>query len=273
MVTAAAIQMDIKLEAPQSNKENILNRIAATRADLMVFPECANSGYAFSSLSEAMPYAETIPGPFTESLAEAASQKGCWLSVGLLEKQDSQLFNTAVLVGPAGELYSYRKTHLPFLGVDRFVTPGDDLPVISTSVAKFGILICYEWRFPEVARSYALKGAEVLLGMSNWPEGARVTPEKLLPARAVENRLWIVSTNRVGTERGARYVGMSAVIDPDGNSVSAAEGKEEVLLGEIDPSLSRSKRLVKQKGEYEIDLLGDRRPDLYISITGELSDA
>lgn len=272
MVTVAAIQMDIQLGNPQANKEAILKHIDTVGADLLVFPECVNSGYAFSSLAEALPAAETIPGEFTDSIAAAASEKGCWLSVGLLEKDGGRLFNTGVLIGPSGEFHSYRKTHLPFLGVDRFVTPGDDLPVFPTPFAKIGIVICYEWRFPEVARACALHGAEVLLGMSNWPEGARVTPETLLPARAVENRLWIISANRVGIERDARYVGLSAIIDPDGNRISAAEGQEEILLSEIDPLKSRSKRLVKKKGEYEIDLFGDRCPRLYGSITGELSN-
>jgi predicted amidohydrolase len=143
------------------------------------------------------------------------------------------------------------------------VTPGDAIETFKTSFARIGILICYEWRFPEVARCMALQGAEVLLGLSNWPQGARVTAEILLPARAAENRVWIVSANRVGTERGAQYVGLSTVLDPDGHGVLGPEGISHVVKGEIDPKISRTKKLIKQKGEYEIDLFGDRRPSLY----------
>ena len=263
MVTAAAVQIDVQLGNPSINKETILERIDTVEADLLVFPECANSGYLFSSKAEAIDHAERIPGPFTDALGAAASKNGCWLAVGLLERQGAGLFNTAVLVGPGGELHMYRKTHLPYLGVDRFVTPGEEHTTISTPLAKIGMLICYEWRFPEVARCQALQGAEILLGLSNWPEGARVTPERLLPARAVENRLWIVSSNRVGTEGGAKYIGMSAIIDPDGNMISAPGEHEDVVKSEVDPLLSRTKKLVRKKGEYEIDLFGDRRPHLY----------
>jgi predicted amidohydrolase len=268
MVTAAAVQIDVQLGNPSINKETILKRIDAVEADLVVFPECANSGYLFSSKAEAIDHAELIPGDFTDALGAAASKNGRWLAVGLLERLGADLFNTAVLVGPAGELHMYRKTHLPYLGVDRFVTPGEELTTISTPVAKIGMLICYDWRFPEVARCQALQGAEILLGLSNWPEGAKVTPERLLPARAVENRLWIVSSNRVGTEGGAKYIGMSAIIDPDGNMVSAPGEQEDVVKREVDPLLSRTKKLVRKKGEYEIDLLGDRRPHLYGLIPG-----
>lgn len=270
MVTAAAVQLDIALGNPAQNKAALLQRIDTVAADLLVFPECANSGYLFASKEEAMPHAEPIPGPFTEALAAAAGRTGRWLAVGLLERAGDRLYNSAVLIGPAGELHRYRKTHLPFLGVDRFVTAGDVLATLDTPFARVGMLICYEWRFPEVARCQALEGAELLLGLSNWPEGARVIPERLLPARAAENRVWIVSANRVGTERGGRYAGLSAVVAPDGAMVSATEEREEVVIGQVDAPLSRTKKLVRKKGEYEIDLFGDRRPHLYGRIAGEV---
>jgi 5-aminopentanamidase len=263
MVTAAAVQIDIQIGNPLKNKTALLQCIDKVEADLLVFPECANSGYLFNDKAEAMKHAETIPGPFTDTLMAAAVKTERWVAVGLLERQGGDLFNSALLIGPDGELHRYRKTHLPFLGVDRFVTPGDVIETFETPFARLGILICYEWRFPEVARCMVLQGAEVLLGLSNWPQGARVIAEILLPARAAENRVWIVSANRVGTERGAQYVGLSTVLDPDGHGVLGPEGIAHVAKGEIDPKISRNKKLVKQKGEYEIDLIGDRRPSLY----------
>lgn len=270
MVTAAAVQLDIQLGKPLENKSALLQRIGTVAADLLVFPECANSGYLFANKEEAMDHAEPIPGAFTDTLVSASAKTGRWLAVGILERRGTELFNSAVLIGPGGEFHRYRKTHLPFLGVDRFVTPGDALETFDTPFARIGMLICYEWRFPEVARCHALQGAEILLGLSNWPQGARVTAESLLPARAAENRLWIVSANRVGTEREARYVGLSAILDPDGYGVWGPEGSAHAVKGEIDPQRSRNKKLIKKPGEYEIDLFGDRQPQLYGPIAREV---
>ncbi len=267
MVRAAVVQMDVALRQTKRNQQRILDLAAQTEADLVIFPECANSGYAFNSQDEAMPYAETIPGPFVEALTAVARDKSRCLAVGLLEKDGSRLRNSAVLVTAEGEVHVYRKTHLPYLGLDRFVTPGGSLPVFKTSLGVVGLLICYEWRFPEVARALALQGAELLIGLSNWPRGAVVIPTLLLPARAAENRVWIASANRVGLEGGSEFIGKSAVIDPNGDTVVALDGPQEgVSCCDMDLSLSRQKHLVRKPGEYEIDLFEDRRPALYGSI-------
>jgi 5-aminopentanamidase len=263
MLTAATFQMDVQIGKPERNTETILKGLKTTEADVVVFPECSNSGYCFSSRNEALPFAEQIPGAFTDALCKTAKQTGRWAAVGLLEIEGSDLFNTAVLAGPGGELHIHRKTHLPYLGVDRFVVPGDKLAPIVTPIATFGLVICYEWRFPEVARILSLQGAEVLLGVSNWPEGAKAIPEKLIAARAAENRVWIVSANRVGVERDAKFIGMSSITDPNGDVVVTTGDQASIIKSSVDSAASRTKKFVRVPGEYEIDLFGDRRPTLY----------
>src|SRR3989442_2543232 len=131
----AVAQTEPKLGEKKRNLEVCLGRLeeaAAAGAQLLVLPECAIPGYMFDSGDEAMPYAEEIPGPTTEALAEACRRLDVYAVCGLLERDGDVLYNSAVLVGSEGLIGSYRKTHLPFLGVDRFTAPGDELPVFET---------------------------------------------------------------------------------------------------------------------------------------------
>jgi predicted amidohydrolase len=265
--------MNVFLGEPERNIANIVNHAATVNAELIVFPECANSGYGFQSHEEAMKYAETVPGPLTDKLASIARKQIKHIAVGLLERNCSTLRNTAVLFDPDGQIHAYRKTHLPFLGVDRFVIPGNELCVFNTKIGRIGILICYEWRFPETARCLALRGAEVIIGLSAWPQGAAVIPKLLIAARAAENRLWVVSSNRVGTEDKAIYIGKSAIVDPTGNTVAELGGEERIAIAEIDPATSKIKRIVRDPGRYEIDLFNDRRPALYRPVVQEKTHA
>ncbi|MCB2227833.1 MAG: carbon-nitrogen hydrolase family protein [Desulfarculaceae bacterium] len=266
--------MDVALGRLDENRAEILRLASETEADLVVFPECASSGYVFDSAEEAMPYAETVPGPFVDELIALAKAKKRNLAVGLLEKHEGKLYNSAVLITSQGETHLYRKTHMPFIGLDRFTVPGENLGLFDTPLGKVGLAICYDWRFPELARCLALQGADILIGLSNWPTGAVVIPTLLLPARAAENRVWVVSSNRVGEERGAQFIGRSAIIDPDGNTVAGLSAdKPGVALAELDLSLARDKRLVKIPGEYEVDLWKDRCPSLYGATAREHENA
>jgi predicted amidohydrolase len=270
MVKTAIVQMDIHLGKPLLNKERILAYAERTASELLVFPECANSGYSFTSRKDAMPHAESVPGPFTDALLAVAREKGRSIAVGILEKDGAELRNTAVLVTPRGKLHIYRKTHLPHLGVDRFVVPGIRLPLFETAFGAVGMIICYEWRFPEVARSLSLQGADLLIGLSNWPQGAIVTPTLLLPARAAENHVWVVSANRIGVEKDSEFIGKSMIIDPGGEIVASPQARrEEVVSADLDLSLSKVKSFIRKPEEYEIDLFKDRCPNLYGAITCE----
>jgi predicted amidohydrolase len=269
----AVAQMEPKLGENERNLDAGLARLAeavAAGAELLVLPECAIPGYMFGSLEEAMPYAEEIPGPSTDALEAACRRLGAHVVCGLLERDGDLLRNAAVLVGPDGLVGSYRKTHLPFLGVDRFTTPGDELPVFDTTLGRIGVEICYDLRFPEVTRTLALRGAEIVAHPTNFPMAAKVQTELITVARAAENRIFLLTANRVGKERWGEFCGWSQIVDPYGKRLAEAGQREEALLvADIDIEKARDKDYVIP-GEYELYLFGDRRPELYASLVEEM---
>jgi predicted amidohydrolase len=185
----------------------------------------------------------------------------------MLEREGDVLRNTAVVVGPDGLLGRYRKTHLPYLGVDRFVTPGDELEVVDTPAGRIGVEICYDLRFPELTRALALDGAEILVLPTNWPVEARANADVLTRARAYENRVFLLVANRVGRERTAEFCGWSQICDVRGDRlVEAGGGEETLLVAEIDVAEAREKDIVPSPGTYEMSLFGHRRPELYGSL-------
>ena len=147
--TIACAQIDCVLGAPATNRDKIIAsmRSAAERgAQLVIFPECALTGYAFNSLEEAIPFAEKTDGPSSQAIAEACRETGTYAIVGFIEADGDKFYNAAMLVGPNGVVGSYRKVHLPFIGIDRFLTPGDrpfavfDLPFGKDLVATYAAL-------------------------------------------------------------------------------------------------------------------------------------
>jgi 5-aminopentanamidase len=275
-VRVAVAQIEPWLGEKERNLEVCVARLeeaAAAGAELLVLPECAIPGYMFDSADEAMPFAEEIPGPSTAALETACRRLGVHAVCGLLERDGDLLRNAAVLVGPEGLVGSYRKTHLPFLGVDRFVSPGDELPVYETPLGRIGLEICYDLRFPEATRTLALRGADVVAHPTNFPVAARIQTELITVARAAENRIFLLSANRVGKERWAEFCGWSQIVDPYGRRLAEAGEKEEVLLvAEVDLELARDKDYVIP-GEYELYLFGHRRPELYGALVEETRTA
>jgi predicted amidohydrolase len=245
-----------------------LEEAAAAGAQLVVLPECAIPGYVFESADEARPFAEEIPGPATEALESACARLGIHAVCGLLETDGADVCNTAVLVGPDGLIGSYRKTHLPYLGVDRFTRPGDEVPVFETPIGRIGIEICYDLRFPELTRALALAGADIVALPTNWPMAAQANAELLAPARAYENRIYLLVANRVGRERTAEFCGRSQIVDPSGVRLAETDTTSEALLvADVDVEKARDKSIVPAPGEYEMHLFGHRRPELYGALT------
>ncbi len=266
-------QIEPRLKERERNRELCLASLEeAARAgcSLLVLPECSSAGYMFESAGEALPHAEEIPGSFTEALVEACGRTGLHCVAGLLERDGDTLRNTAVLAGPAGVIGRYRKSHLPFLGVDRFVAPGDELEVFETPIGRIGIEICYDLRFPELTRALALRGAELVAHPTNWPVEARSNAEILTRARAHENRVYLLTANRVGREGHAEFCGWSQICDVRGNRLVEAGAVEEgLLVAEIDVEEAREKDLVPLPGRYEMHLFGHRRPELYGALVEE----
>ncbi|MCC6419193.1 MAG: carbon-nitrogen hydrolase family protein [Gemmataceae bacterium] len=270
-ITVVAAQMAPRLRDKAANLDKIerwTRRAAANGARLIVFPECALSGYCYESLAEALEDAEPIPGPASTSVARLAAETGLYVVFGMVERAGDRIFNTAALIGPEGLVGIYRKTHLPWEAVDRFVTPGDlPFPVYDTAIGRIGMLICYDLRLPEPARIEALAGADIIVHPTNLPEGGRPQPDFMYPARASENHVWVVSADRVGEERGVLFIGRSAIVDPMGRRLAeGGEAGEELVAAEIEPAQAREKDLVIVPGVYELHLFRARRPELYGAI-------
>ena len=268
----AVAQMDPMLAEQERNLDACVARLeeaAAAGAELLVLPECAIPGYMFESLEEGLSYAEEVPGPSTEALERACERLDVYAVCGLLQRDGDLLRNAAVLVGPQGLIGTYWKTHLPFLGVDRFVTPGDELTVYDTPLGRIGVEICYDLRFPEVTRTLALKGADIVAHPTNFPVAARIQTELITVARAAENRIYLLTANRVGKERGGEFCGWSQIVDPFGRRLAeAGETEEALLVAEVDLEKARDKDYVIP-GEYELYLFGHRRPELYGALVEE----
>jgi predicted amidohydrolase len=268
----AVAQIDPKLGEPGRNLDVCVSRMdeaAAAGAELIVLPECAIPGYMFDSPEEAMPFAEEVPGPSTEALERECRRLGIHVVCGMLERDGDALRNAAVFVGPDGLIGKYWKTHLPFLGVDRFAFPGDELPVYETPLGRIGVEICYDLRFPEVTRTLALKGADLVAHPTNFPMAARIQTELITVARAAENRIYLLTANRSGKERWAEFCGRSQIVDPYGVRLAetGVEG-ETLLVGDVELEKARDKDYVVP-GEYELYLFGHRRPELYGALVEE----
>lgn len=266
----ALIQMDCKIGDTAANLAHMRDKLreaAGNGARLVAFPECALSGYCFQNKAEAMPFAETVPGPSCDVLAGDCRALGLSVIVGLLEHrpEDDALFNTAVLLGPNGVQATYRKIHLPFLGIDRFTTPGDiPFAVHEIEGVRIGMCICYDGSFPETARILSLLGADAVVLITNWPTGALTTVKYIAQARALENTVYFAACNRVGSERGFEFIGRSRVIDVNGELIATSDDAlPAVLYADIDPQRARKKKIVNIAGQYELDRLADRRPDMY----------
>jgi len=269
---AAAVQMDIKILALEYNLNRILSRLeqaAKAGAKLVVFPECALTGYCFVSREEAAPVAEEVPGPSTEAILAAARTLDCTVVVGLLEREGDQIFNSAAVVTPQGILGTYRKLHLPCLGIDWHTALGDkSFPVFSTPQGKIGISICYDCSFPETGRILKLNGAQILAIPTNWPLGSD-TWQHTPPVRATENHIYVIACDRVGEERGFRFAGHSQIVDCTGAVLAeAGETEETILYAEIDPAMADRNRVIRQAGVWEFDRIANRRPEIYGTLTG-----
>jgi predicted amidohydrolase len=242
-----------------------LGEAADRGAKLVVFPECAVTGYGFESRCQAASVAEPVPGPSVEALGRECARRGVWAVFGLLESAGDKLFNACALVGPTGFVAGYRKIHLPCLGADRFTDPGDrPFAVHDLGGLKLGMNICFDGSYPESARILTLLGADLVVLPTNWASGARKMAELVSAARAWENHIYYLAVNRVGDESGFHYIGLSSAADYLGNVLHfAKEDVEELFTIEVNPAAAAQKRVVHCHGTYEIDRVNWRRPDLY----------
>ena len=244
------------------NLDTVAAALEQAEADLIVLPEFFASGYQFVSQDEVVRLAESVPdGPTTRRLVEIAQRRRMHLVAGVPEEAGGRCYNAAVVVGPSGFIGCYRKTHL-FFEETLFFAPGDTgFQVWDIGPAKIGVMICFDWYYPEAARTLALKGAEIICHPSNL-----VLPNcpDSMPVRCLENRVFAVTCNRTGTEaRGGKdpltFIGNSEIVSPRGAILHrASRDKEELCILEVDPAEARNKALTPYN-----DLLRDRRESLY----------
>lgn len=246
--------------------EKNINKVRATlstaEADLMVLPELFSTGYQFVSKEEALALSEEVPGgPACRALAEIAAEKKMYIVAGLAERSGDCCYNSAVLVGPEGIIGTYRKTHL-FFEETLWFTPGDTgFHVFDVGQARLGLMVCFDWYFPESARTLALQGADILCHPSNLvlPN----CPDAMI-TRCLENRVFSVTCNRTGyEERGGNprltFIGKSRIVSPKGEVLATAPPNgEELAVVEVDPALARDKKL----NAYN-DLFEARRTEMY----------
>ncbi|MEZ6063318.1 MAG: carbon-nitrogen hydrolase family protein [Planctomycetaceae bacterium] len=265
------IQTDVAFADKPANLETLKKHVVSETAGgskLVAFPECFTTGYCFDSLDEAMQLAEPIEGETTRFITELCHESKSFVIVGMLERDGDDLFNAAVLVGPSGVVGSYRKVHLPYLGVDRFTTYGNrPFEVFEAGGVNIGMLICYDGGFPEASRVLALKGADLIVLPTNWPPGAETMSCFSTNSRAMENAVYFAAVNRVGTERGFSFIGCSRICDPTGATMQGScDDAECVIRGTIDTTAARQKRIVRVPGRHVIDRMADRRPEMYAEI-------
>lgn len=265
----ACVQSNVAFSDPATNAQRAvesLERLKAQGVDLVVFPEAYLTGYCVECQADADALAIAAgdaPHDALETLRAACDRLDVLAVVGFAEAHQGILYNTAYLFEPGKAPRLYRKSHLPELGLDKFVQAGDELSVFDTRVGKIGILICFDLRPPEATRALALQGADVLVLPTNWPVGAEVSADHLAIARAVENRIFVATCNRVGTENCFTFIGRSKIVHPTGRVLAAAGDGEETLIADLDLADARQKRTVGIPGKYETDVFASRRPELY----------
>lgn len=259
MTIIGAGQASFIVGQPEENTriiQSLLDQATKRNVEILVLPELANSGYAFDSLEEAMACSETPPaGPVCRLLAEW-SKPGRLVVSGLCERADVHLYNSAVVFAGGSLRACYRKVHLFAKEPDFFLPGSEEPPVIEFQGNKIGVMICFDWVFPEMARILALKGAHVILHPSNL-----VLPycQQAMLVRSIENRVFTATANRFGLERGLSFSGNSQITSPKGDLLAKAGPDDvEVIAVDVDFSLADDKMMTSRN-----HLFNDRKPEVY----------
>ncbi len=258
----AVVQSDPAFGETERNVQDAIALIDGVTADLYVLPELFNTGYNFTDTGEVDKLAEPADGKTFRALVDVACKKQCYVAYGFAEKANRS-YNSASLVGPAGLVGIYRKVHL-YYRENLFFTPGNlGFPVFDLPFGRVGIMICFDWIYPESARTLALAGAELILHPSNL-----VLPHcpDAMVTRCLENRVFAATANRIGSEdRGGvelSYIGKSEIVSPRGEILTRLGADETgVAVADIDLAISRNKQLNefnsllsgRRVGQYRLD--------------------
>jgi len=251
-VRVGFVQINSKLLEVEGNIERAFHLAGRKKTDLLVLPELFNTGYNFRTRREVAKVAEHIPqGPTTESIKEFSRSNQTTVVAGIAERKGNGFYNSAAVVKEGRYVGTYRKVHL-FFNEKKFFTPGHEFQVFG----RIGVMICFDWIFPESARTLMLRGAEVIAHPSNL-----VLPHSpgSMKTRALENHVYVVTADRVGVERGLRFIGKSQIVSPRGQILyRASPVSEECFVRDIDLSLARDKSVTPMN-----NILEDRVPRAY----------
>ena len=276
LVRVACCQIEPRVGCKDENVEKTLRFVEEAvkkGAQIIVLPELANTGYVFETRREAFALSEPIPeGPTTKVWEESAREHGIYIAAGITEIEEKSLYNTEVLLGPEGYVGKYRKLHL-WNREKFFFEPGDlGLPVFNTEVGRLALMVCYDLWFPEVARIYAVQGADLILNSTNWVAGREVQPDrdKITPAVCVAqsnmNAVFIAAADRIGIERDQPFLGHSLITDPRGLILAgpASRDQEEIIVADCNLVDAR-----KAKSRSRLNhIMTDRRTDIYDILLG-----
>ena len=252
LVRVGFIQMNPRLLQVDDNVDKALHLLERTTADLMVLPELFNTGYNFSSRRELEKIAERIPdGHTSQKLLELSRDRDTTIVAGIPERGHGNFYNSAI-IARRGRAFTYRKVHL-FFNEKKYFKPGSEFKVFG----DLGVMICFDWFFPESARTLMLKGAKIIAHPSNL-----VLPfcPHAMRTRCIENRVFAVTADRIGRERDLKYIGRSEIVDPKGRILyCASSNREEVVVRRINLREAANKRMTPMN-----DLIHDRRPEAYL---------
>jgi predicted amidohydrolase len=256
----AVVQTNPAFGEISANVAGVIDQIRSAPADLYVLPELFNTGYNFIDAAEAARLSEGTDGPTCSQLVSLAAERSCWIAFGFAEKTGGKYYNSAALVNGSGVAAVYRKVHL-FAREKLFFSPGDlGFPVFETPFGTVGMMICFDWYFPESARTLAAKGARLIIHPSNLV--MPYCPDAMV-TRCLENRVFSATANRIGTEnRGGSslgYIGTSEIVAPNGKILQRlTDSAPGVAVAEINLEDAANKRLNPFN-----DIFEDRRPEFY----------
>ena len=250
----------------RENVEHVCDSLADVKADLVVLPELCTTGYQFVSPNEVKLLSEEVSKSHAvKEFAKLCKDRDMSLVFGMAEASNGAFFNSALYMGPEGVIGVYKKAHL-FFEEKLFFTPGrGDFPVFQQNGFTIGLMICFDWIFPEAARILALQGADIICHPANL-----VLPycQEAMITRSVENRVFSITANRIGEEKrdekdALKFSGKSQIVDPRGNLLFRLGGEEErCKVVEIVPAEARDKKITPHN-----DVLEDRLPELYGALT------
>ncbi len=251
------------------NLSTVVRGLRNVDADVIVLPELAFSGYYFLNREEALSLAENPQhSPTVDSLIALCRERDFYIVTGFAERQRDKCFNSALLMGPEGIVHTYRKIHL-FYEEKNWFDPGDTpLSVQEVRGAKLGLMICFDWIFPEVARTLAVLGADVICHPSNL---VLSYCQQAMLTRCLENAVFAVTCNRFGADRRPRqpaelrFTGKSQIVAPKGVLLHQAPTRQTMLhIAEVDVALARDKNITALN-----HMMNDRRPEFYTPVTAK----